>query len=79
MGEPVQVPRDPGAWWQVCTNFFLSGELPIQPQPDYLRSAYARYGRMLHLFAVTAVEHMIVAGRARCVPFLCARLCVERD
>ncbi len=53
--KAVQLPRDPQAWWQVCTNFFLSGELPIQPQPDYLRSAYARYGRLLHLFALNAV------------------------
>ncbi len=52
----VPVRRDAEAWWQMCTNFFLSGALPIQPQPDYLRSAYARYGRMLHLFSLDAVK-----------------------
>jgi predicted choloylglycine hydrolase len=58
-GESVLFEMPPGrtalAWdrvaghdWQLCTNFFLSGEIPISPEVDYLESAYARYGRMTH-------------------------------
>jgi hypothetical protein len=45
---PVLVPRPLGRRWQVCSNFFVSGRIPIRPQPAYLESAYARYGRMVH-------------------------------
>ena len=44
----VQVDRSDGTDWQVCTNFFVSGEIPIRPEPEYLESAYARYGRAVH-------------------------------
>jgi len=46
--EPVILPRKDAARWQVCTNFFTSGEIPIAPEAEYLRSAYSRYGRILH-------------------------------
>lgn len=46
--EPVIVPRQVGTRWQACTNFFTSGRIPIAPEAEYLRSAYSRYGRILH-------------------------------
>jgi hypothetical protein len=46
---PLTVPRAPGRTWQVCSNFFASDRVPIRRNPYYLESAYARYGRMVHL------------------------------
>jgi len=46
--EPVILPREDAARWQVCTNFFTSGRVPIAPEAEYLRSAYSRYGRIIH-------------------------------
>ena len=55
----VQMPRPPAEKWQLCTNFFLSGEIPIASEPEYLQSAYARYGRMRHRLDVDQVERSV--------------------
>ena len=48
-GRPaVQTPRRDGRNWQACTNFFMSGEIPIASDAAYLQSPYARYGRIAH-------------------------------
>ena len=54
---PVQTPRPADRTWQVRTNFFVSGEIPIQEQPEYLAGAYARYGRLVHQLEANAVSH----------------------
>jgi predicted choloylglycine hydrolase len=54
---PVQAPRPADCDWQVRTNFFLSGEIPIQAQPEYLAGAYARYGRLVHQLEANTVSH----------------------
>jgi len=51
-----QVDRPTGQSWQICTNFFTSGRTPIDPEPLYLESAYARYGRMAHWLGADLVE-----------------------
>ena len=56
---PVQSPRRPDRNWQACTNFFVSGEVPIQPDPEYLQSAYARYGRIVHQLGEGLMEHSV--------------------
>lgn len=56
---PVQVDRTREQDWQGCTNFFMSGEIPISPEVDYLQSAYARYGRMAHQFSSGRVERSV--------------------
>lgn len=43
-----QVPRAADSDWQACTNFFLSGAIPIRTDAPYLSNAYARYGRIVH-------------------------------
>ena len=51
-----QVERPSGQAWQICTNFFTSGRTPIDPEPPYLESAYARYGRLAHALGTGLVE-----------------------
>ena len=56
---PTAFPRPAGQDWQFCTNFFASGEIPIQPQPAYLHNAYARYGRLTHQIGGGFTEHSV--------------------
>ena len=56
----VQIPRPSDAGWQVCTNFFVSGEIPTLPEPEYLQSAYARYGRMVHLLDSGLAQYTVL-------------------
>ena len=56
---PAAFPRPAEQNWQACTNFFASGEIPIQPQPAYLHNAYARYGRLMHQIGGGFVEHSV--------------------
>ena len=56
---PAQSPRRTDRDWQACTNFFVSGEVPIQPEPEYLESAYARYGRIVHQLGEGLMEHSL--------------------
>lgn len=55
----VQVERPRGRNGQVCTNFFISGEIPMDPQTEYLQSAYARYGRMMHQLTQGLIDHSV--------------------
>lgn len=57
--SPVQCPRKVGLNWQACTNFFVSGEIPIKPQTPYLQSAYARYGRIVHQLGEGLAAHSL--------------------
>lgn len=43
-----QVLRAAGSDWQACTNFFLSGAIPLRADAPYLSNAYARFGRITH-------------------------------
>ena len=56
---PVAVDRPGSLGWQVCTNFIISGGIPIDQDPEYLQSAYARYGRMVHVLARGQIEHSV--------------------
>ena len=58
----VPVSRPPGQDWQACTNFFLTDDVPTSPEPDYLRSAYARYGRLVHRLAGNGLVERSVEG-----------------
>ena len=61
----VQCDRPPGKTWQGCTNFFLSGQIPMRPDsPEAFANSYARYGRMAHQLDHGLVEPS-VAGLKR--------------
>jgi len=45
---PIVLRRARDCQWQACTNFFQSGQIPIAREQEYLQSAYARYGRIVH-------------------------------
>lgn len=47
--QPVILPRKAGKDWQMCTNFFASGLIPMSRETDYLQSAFARFGRVCHV------------------------------
>jgi len=57
--SPVQSPRRDGRQWQACTNFFISKHVPVAPDPAYLDSAYARYGRIVHQLDEGLVAHTV--------------------
>ena len=38
---------------------FISGQIPIGPQTEYLQSAYARYGRMTHQLTQGLIDHSV--------------------
>ena len=56
---PVQTPRPTDCTWQVRTNFFASGDIPIKGEPAYLAGAYARYGRWMHVLQAGSVPHTV--------------------
>jgi len=61
----VQCDRPPGKTWQGCTNFFLSGQIPMRPDPpESFANSYARYGRMAHQLDHGLIERS-VAGLQR--------------
>ena len=60
----VPVPRRADRDWQACTNFFISGEIPIRVDPRYLGNAYARYGRIVHQLGEGLAEYSL-AGLER--------------
>ncbi len=56
---PIVCPRAPHARWQCRTNFFASGKLTLQPEVDYLQSAYARFGRVAHVLDSDPAAHRV--------------------
>lgn len=59
-GRPAgQVDRREGTDWHVCTNFFVSGQIPISPEQEYLESAYARYGYASHQLEGRLVDRSV--------------------
>jgi hypothetical protein len=75
--EPVD--RPPEQDWQICTNFFPSGRIPIDPEPMYLESAYARFGRMSHTLGAVLVERSVSGIQQLLTDIAQPGLCIPQD
>ncbi len=74
-----QVERPTGQDWQICTNFFTSGRIPIDPQPQYLGSAYARYGRLSHCLSTGLVDRSVSGIKQLLTDIAQPGLCIAED
>ncbi len=75
----LQVDRPTDQDWQICTNFFTSGRTPIDPQPLYLESAYARYGRMSHGLGSGLVDRSVSGLKQLLVEIAQPGLCIPEE
>ena len=74
-----QIDRPPDQDWQICTNFFTSGRTPIDAQPLYLESAYARYGRMSHGLSSGLVDRSASGLKQLLTDIAQPGLCIPQD
>lgn len=74
---PVVLERKPDRHWQACTNFFLSGKIPIAPELAYLKNAYARYGRINHVLADLNVPRTLDALKQLLIDIAQPGFCVD--
>ena len=74
-----QVDRSAGRDWQICTNFFTSGRIPIDPEPLYLESAYARYGRMAHCLDSGLLERSVAGVKQLLTDIAQPGLCIPEE
>lgn len=72
-------PRAPDRNWQACTNFFVSGKVPIAPETAYLHSAYARYGRVVHQLAEGLMEHSMAGLQHLLTDIAQPGLCITEE